>query len=341
MGGADGSRPVSLPRVVVATGLARVPRLPTWPGRESYRGELLHSAAYRNGAPWKGRRVLVIGMGNTGGEIALDLLEHGAAPTVSVRGPVNVIPRDVLGVSVLAVGALLRVLPSRVADLLSEPILRIESVTSASWVTRLPYGTLTQVNGHGRVPLIDSGTIAQIRAGKIALRGAIEAFTTEGVRFAGGQDEPFEAVIAATGFDHALAEMLTDAAQGCGPTGLRSSEPMTTHPGLYLCGSVFHERNVEPDPSRCAGDRARHRVARLVANRVRSRTSRPGEGPRGPAVPPILHRREPWRSFSGRCFPDLIDKPLFYLPFWLTDGRSAARGNSVGHAPGPTRACSC
>ena len=44
--------------VVVATGLTRVPRLPTWPGRESYRGELLHSAAYRNGASWKGRRVL-------------------------------------------------------------------------------------------------------------------------------------------------------------------------------------------------------------------------------------------------------------------------------------------
>ncbi len=230
--------------VVIATGLARVPRMPTWPGWDSYRGELLHSGAYRNGARWKGRRVLVIGIGNSGGEIAVDLMEHGAAPTLSVRGPVNVIPRDVLGVSILTLGAFLRVLPSRVGDLLGEPIVRIGlGDIRKLGLTRLPYGALTQVNQHGRVPLIDSGTIAQIRAGKIALRGDVEAFTTEGVRFAGGNEEPFDAVIAATGFEHALAEMLTDH-PGCGPTGLRPSEPMTARPGLYLCGFRISTRGM-------------------------------------------------------------------------------------------------
>ncbi|HSS39647.1 MAG TPA: NAD(P)/FAD-dependent oxidoreductase [Polyangia bacterium] len=66
--------------VVLATGLARVPRLPEWPSRDQYAGELLHSARYRSGAAWRGRRVLVIGIGNSGGEIAVDLLEHGATP---------------------------------------------------------------------------------------------------------------------------------------------------------------------------------------------------------------------------------------------------------------------
>jgi len=111
--------------VVMATGLARVPQLPSFAGREAFRGEVLHSAGYRNGEAWRGRRVLVIGIGNSGGEIALDLLEHGAAPALAVRGAVNVIPRDVLGIPVLAVGALLRVLPPWLGDLLGRPLIRL------------------------------------------------------------------------------------------------------------------------------------------------------------------------------------------------------------------------
>jgi indole-3-pyruvate monooxygenase len=231
--------------VVVATGLARVPRLPAWPGRDRYGGELLHSADYRNGAAWKGRRVLVIGIGNSGGEIAVDLLEHGAAPTLSVRGAVNVIPRDFLGIPILAVGAWLRVLPTRVGDLLGEPLVRLAlgDITKLG-LARLPYGPLTQVDRHGRVPLIDSGTIAQIRAGNIPLRGAVETFTAGGVRFAGGQEEAFDAVIAATGFDHALGEMLRGAAPAWGATGLRASAALTPQPGLYLCGFRLSTRGM-------------------------------------------------------------------------------------------------
>jgi indole-3-pyruvate monooxygenase len=231
--------------VVVATGLARVPHLPTWPGRDGYGGEVLHSADYRNGAAWKGRRVLVIGIGNSGGEIAVDLLEHGATPTLSVRGPINVIPRDVLGIPVLAVGAWLRVLPSRVGDLLGEPLVRLAlGDISKVGLTRLPYGPLTQLDRHGRVPLIDSGTIAQIRAGKIPLRGAVETFTAAGVRFAGGQEESFDTVIGATGFDHALGEMLMDAAPAWGATGLRASAALTPQAGLYLCGFRLSTRGM-------------------------------------------------------------------------------------------------
>jgi len=234
------------PHVIVATGLARVPALPTWPGRDRYRGELLHSAAYRNGARWKGRRVLVIGIGNSGGEIAVDLQEQGASPTLSVRGPINVIPRDVLGISILAVGALLRVLPSRVGDLLGRPIVRagIGDIRKLG-LSPLPYGPLTQVDGRGRVPLIDAGTIAQIRAGKIVLRGAVESFTTDGVRFAAdGREETFDAVIAATGFNHRLAEMLADDPSACGPTGLRPADPVTVRAGLHLCGFRISTRGM-------------------------------------------------------------------------------------------------
>ncbi len=231
--------------VIVATGLARVPRLPEWPGRDQYRGQLLHSARYRNGAAWRGRRVLVIGIGNSGGEIAVDLLENGATPTISVRGAVNVIPRDVLGVPILAVGAVLRVLPPALGDLLGRPLIRLGvGNLEALGLRRLPYGALTQVDRQGRVPLIDSGTIAQIRAGRIAVRGAVQRFTAEGVQFAGGRDEPFDAVVAATGYGANLGETLADGQALCGPTGLRPQGTINPRPGLHLCGFRLSARGM-------------------------------------------------------------------------------------------------
>lgn len=231
--------------VVIATGLARFPRLPEWPGRDLYRGELLHSGAYRNGAPWRGRRVLVIGIGNSGGEIAVDLLEHGATSVLSVRGPVNVIPREVCGIPILAVGAVLRVLPPRWGDLLGRPIIRLGlGNVEALGLRRLPYGALTQVDRHGRVPLIDSGTIAQIRAGRIAVRGGVERFTAEGVRFADGREEPFDAVVAATGYTPGLGDTLGALAELCAPMGLRPDGDTEPRPGLHLCGFRISTRGM-------------------------------------------------------------------------------------------------
>ena len=67
------------------------------PEQERFRGARLHSSDYRNGDAFAGQRVLVVGAGNSGAEIALDLAERGARPTMAVRTPVNVVPRDFLG----------------------------------------------------------------------------------------------------------------------------------------------------------------------------------------------------------------------------------------------------
>src|ERR1700721_1330672 len=53
-------------------------------------GPILHGGAYVNATPFKGQRVLVVGMGNTGAEIALDLCEHGGETTISMRGGVHI-----------------------------------------------------------------------------------------------------------------------------------------------------------------------------------------------------------------------------------------------------------
>src|SRR5919198_101169 len=72
-------------RVVVATGFTGMPYLPAWPGLERFGGHVLHSIGYQDGSPFRGRNVLVIGFGNSGGEIAIDLCDNGARVSIAVR----------------------------------------------------------------------------------------------------------------------------------------------------------------------------------------------------------------------------------------------------------------
>ena len=111
--------------VVIATGLSQIPNMPRYPKQELYEGEIVHSSDYRNGRPYFGRYVLVVGFGNSGGEIALDLMEHGAHAFISVRNPGVVVPRDVAGIPALTIASWLSVFPPKVGDWLSKPLIRI------------------------------------------------------------------------------------------------------------------------------------------------------------------------------------------------------------------------
>ena len=103
--------------VVVATGYNRTPLLPEWPGAETFAGEIIHSAAYRDGSPFAGRDVLVAGCGNSGAEIACDLVEHGARSVrVSIRTPPHIVPRQALGLPAQVVGIGLKRLPAAIGD---------------------------------------------------------------------------------------------------------------------------------------------------------------------------------------------------------------------------------
>ncbi|TIT71111.1 MAG: NAD(P)/FAD-dependent oxidoreductase, partial [Mesorhizobium sp.] len=82
------------------TGNNAEPIVPGLPGIEAFEGEVLHSAAYTEAASYVGKDVLVVGMGNTGAEIALDLAESGAHPAISVRKGVHIVPRQLFGVPI-------------------------------------------------------------------------------------------------------------------------------------------------------------------------------------------------------------------------------------------------
>jgi cation diffusion facilitator CzcD-associated flavoprotein CzcO len=228
------------PIVVVATGLADFPYWPSWPGMQDFVGPIFHSSLYRNPAPFAAKRVLIVGYGNSGAEIALDLSEAGVDVALAVRGPVNVIPRELFGRPILAWGLAGRLFPARVADRINAPLLRfaIGSIDKLG-LKRSPKGPLQSIEEDGRVPLIDVGTLAAIGNGRIKLRGDVSSFSRDSVAFTRSPAERFDAVILATGFRPDLRPLLPDAKDVLSGAGapLVSGAP-TAEPGLFFCGAV-------------------------------------------------------------------------------------------------------
>ncbi len=198
----------------------------------------MHSSQYRNGEPFRNQKVLVVGFGNSGGEIAIDLWEHGAQPSLAVRSPVNVIPRELLGIPILAIGIAQRKLPPRWADALNAPILRTAMGDLTRYgLRKLPHGPVTQIQSDGRIPLIDVGTIKLIKRGQVAVQAGIERFTEDSVLFTDGKQGKFDAVILATGYRPQVNTFLEGASKAYDENGtpFSSGQEMPT-PGLYFCG---------------------------------------------------------------------------------------------------------
>lgn len=223
------------PNLVVATGINCVPHVPHWSGTDDFQGTVLHSSDYRNGRSWEGRRVLVIGFGNSGGEIALDLWEHGAQPTVAVRGPANVVPREVVGIPITSIGRFSRRMSPLIGDLITSPLLRLTIGDLTRFGLDQPRRPLRHVRESGRVPLIDVGTIRLIKKGLIAVRPGVRHFTRTGVVFDDDRDEDFDAVVLATGFrpgwDRFLRLPGIDAI-----SDVTTAELEDRFDGLYFCG---------------------------------------------------------------------------------------------------------
>jgi cation diffusion facilitator CzcD-associated flavoprotein CzcO len=231
---------MAAPVVVVATGLAHAPYRPSWRGVDIFRGTISHSSDYRNPQPFLGRRVLVVGFGNSGGEIALDLAEAGVDVALAVRGPVQVLPRDLLGFPILSWAILYRRLPARLVDRMNALVLRIATGDIEKLgLRRAAKGPRQMVEDDGRVPLIDVGTLARIRDGSIRVRGGIHHFDADGVEFTDCRREPFDAVILATGFRPDLRRLLPDVDGVLDEAGVpRLTGRPTAAPGLYFCGQI-------------------------------------------------------------------------------------------------------
>lgn len=195
--------------VIMATGAFSKPKHINFRGLETFPGKIMHSAAFKTGKDFNGENVLVVGFGNSACEIAIDLYEQGASPYMSVRSPVNIVSRDILGIPILEISHLLSHLPPRVADALTVPIRQLlYSDIGKLGLTKMKYGPFEQIRKDRTAPVLDIGTIKHIRAGHIKICGEIDFVEENHVYFKDGKSVAVSAIIGAIGYDPNYADLV-------------------------------------------------------------------------------------------------------------------------------------
>jgi putative flavoprotein involved in K+ transport len=167
--------------VVSATGSWAAPVIPELPGGATFAGETLHSAEYPGPAPFAGRRVVVVGGGNSGAQIVADLLDTAAAVTWATRRPPRFLPDDVDG----------RVLFGQATE---------------RWKALQAGRTPDPPRSLGDVVMVEPVRAARDR-GLLRAVPMFARFTARGVAWPDGREAPADAVIWATGFRPALAHL--------------------------------------------------------------------------------------------------------------------------------------
>jgi cation diffusion facilitator CzcD-associated flavoprotein CzcO len=200
------------PQVIIALGHEQDPLIPAWPGRDDFGGTLIHSSQYRNPRPFEGRRVLVVGPGSSGMEIAHELAHEGATKVwLAVRTPPNILLRQGPGpVPGDLIGTWLLHLPTRLADRLARLGRRMDVGDLSEHGLPLPEkGVFADLRDRGKVPaIVDADVLEAIKTGRIEVVAAVKSLDSSGVELVDGKRIEPEAVVCATGYLRALEPLV-------------------------------------------------------------------------------------------------------------------------------------
>ncbi|EGG43755.1 monooxygenase [Streptomyces griseoaurantiacus M045] len=265
---ASGGRELTGRAVVLATGFNHTPYVPQWPGREDWSGEFLHAGSYRSPAPYAGRDVLVVGAGNTGAEIAVDLVEGGARRVrLAVRTVPHIVRRSTAGWAAQYSAVLVRRLPVRLVDRLARTMCRISVPDlTAQGLPRPETGLYSRVR-EGAIPVQDAGIVEAVRTGRVEVVAAVEGFEGDAVLLTDGSRVEPEAVIAATGYARGLEPLVghLDVLDARGRPVTSGGRTPENAPGLYFTGFTNPISGMLREMARDA-----ERIARAVARGVRA-----------------------------------------------------------------------
>src|SRR5712691_6884889 len=175
--------PILAAHVVVATGYNGAPYTPDWPGREGFTGELLHSAEYVNPEPFRDSDVLVVGAGNSGAEIAHDVIDGGAKRArLSVRTPPQIVRRATAGIPAQLIGMAIRHVPPHWVDPISKTQRKLSIPDlAAQGLPRPEHGVRTSFITTGTTPILDVGIVDAVKRGRVEVVAAVEGFDGDDV----------------------------------------------------------------------------------------------------------------------------------------------------------------
>ncbi len=199
-------------QVVVATGYESAPIIPEWTHSDSFEGRLLHACDYKNPGPFRGDRVLVVGPGCTGMEIAYDLAEGGASKVwLSARTPPNMMLRQGPGgIPGELVAAVFLRLPVRVGDAIARFGRRMDIGDLSEYGLTVPEeGVFSRLRRLGVAPaIVDHEVVAAIKERRFEIVRGVESLDAGGARLDGGGHVAANVIICATGYRRGLEPLV-------------------------------------------------------------------------------------------------------------------------------------
>ncbi|MGB0385704.1 MAG: flavin-containing monooxygenase [Ardenticatenaceae bacterium] len=183
--------PYQSDRLLLATGIWSTPFSARFEGQASFGGQIIHAREYKNAIPFVGQRVLVVGAGNSGCEIAAELSEQGADASIAIRSGTTFAPYPTATTLVRTAAWFFRTFPRR----MSEPVLSAMRRDFRHIGIRYPAGSLLDA-----YPVVGYELPDAIEAGNVTLYSGIKRLSPGCVHFSDGQHVPFDAIILATGY---------------------------------------------------------------------------------------------------------------------------------------------
>ncbi len=221
--------------VIAAPGVNWSPNVPRWPGQDTFRGEVRHAVTYSSPEEFEGKRVLVVGAGNSGVDIACDAALFADAAFLSVRRGYRFIPKHIAGVPT---DALLSgtVMPPRGVTIPTDHAKYLDGITGDLTRYGLPRPDHELLASH---PILNTQVLHHLAHGDLAARADVAAFDEHGVIFTDGRREDVDLVLLATGYNYSLPFLADDLLPWRdGRPSLYLNIFSRTQPGLAVLGFV-------------------------------------------------------------------------------------------------------
>ncbi|KAJ0699260.1 putative indole-3-pyruvate monooxygenase [Helianthus annuus] len=185
--------------LVVATGETSDVFIPEVDGLSDFKGEVIHSTEYKSGKGYENKKVLVVGAGNSGMEIALDLSSYGAKTSIVVRSPIHILSRWSFNLGL----KLQKIIPIHLVDSFLVLVNNIIFGDLTRYGIQRPQeGPIAGKVRHGKYPVVDMGTTEKIKSSEIRVLPALRSVNGGGyeVVFENGRFYQFDVILFATGF---------------------------------------------------------------------------------------------------------------------------------------------
>ena len=233
----EGGRALRASGIVAASGSFSNPYRPSFPGEETFTGELSHVADYRNPARYTGQRVIVVGAGDSAAQVANELAP-AATVTLATRHPVRFIPQRLGGQDV-------------------------HYWLRQTGFDTLPAEWLSKITG-GSVVTDSVGFQQTLTDGHVDRRPMFTALDGNQVVWSDGQREPVDAIILATGYRPSLDYLRELGALDADAAPIHVGGISSTHAGLVYLG-LEYQRSYASNTLRGVSDDAQAVIAPLAA----------------------------------------------------------------------------